>query len=122
MSKRDLDKLLFEAIDEGLSSIGESSKQTIYFHLKKGFNVKKHEIPCKTEDFAREIERIFGLGADFLEILIVKNLYEKVGRTVHLLEPKDFVFTEYVAATKRSFTGEKKAEELVQCDQMVSQG
>jgi len=113
MSKRDLDKLLFEAIDEGLSSIGESSKQTIYFHLKKGFNVKKHEIPCKTEDFAREIERIFGLGADFLEILIVKNLYEKVGRTVHLLEPKDFVFTEYVAATKRSFTGEKKAEELV---------
>ena len=115
MSRRDLDKLLFEAIDEGLSSIGESSKQTIYFHLKKGFNVKKHEIPSKTEDFAREIERIFGLGADFLEILILtmKNLYEKVGRTVHLLEPKDFVFTEYVAATKRSFTGEKKAEELV---------
>jgi len=113
MSKRDLDKLLFEAIDEGLSSIGESSKQAIYFHLKKGFNVKKHETPYKIEDFAREIERIFGLGADFLEILIIKNLYEKVGRTVHLLEPKDFVFTEYVAATKRSFTREKKAEELV---------
>jgi len=113
MSKRDLDKLLFEAIDEGLSSIGESSKQAIYLHLKKGFNVKKHEIPYKIEDLAREIERIFGLGADFLEILIMKNLYEKVGRTVHLLEPEDFVFTEYVAATKRSFTREKKAEELV---------
>ena len=122
MSKRDLDRLLFEAIDEGLSSIGESSKQAIYFHLEKSFNVKKHEIPYKIEDLAREIERIFGLGADFLEILIMKNLYEKVGRTVHLLEPEDFVFTEYVAATKRSFTEEKKAEESVQCDQMVSQG
>jgi len=110
LSKRDFDKLLFEAIDAGLSSIGESSKQAIYFHLKKGFNVKKHEIPYKIEDFAHGIERIFGPGADFLEILIMKNLYEKVG---HLLEPKDFVFTEYVAATMRSFTGEKKAEELV---------
>ena len=113
MSNRDLDKLLFEAIDEGLSSIGESFKQAIYLQLKKGFNVKKHEIPYKVEDFAREIERIFGLGADFLEILIMKNLYGKVGRTAYLLEPKDFVFTEYVAATKRSFTREKKAEELV---------
>lgn len=119
MSKRDLNNLLFEAIDERLSSIGESSKQAIYFHQKK-FQCQKHEIPYKIEDFAREIERIFGLEAGFQEILIMKNLYEEVGRTVHLLEPKDFVFTEYVTATKRSFTGEKKAEELVQCDQMVS--
>lgn len=118
MPKRDFDKLLLEAIDEGLSSIGESSKQAIYFHLEKSFNVKKHEIPYKIEDFARAIEKIFGLGADFLEILIMKNPYEKVGRTVHLLEPKDFVFTEYVAAAKRSFTGEKKAEELVQCEEI----
>ena len=122
MSKEEFDKLLFEAIDEGLSSIGESSKQAIYFHLEKNFKVKKHEIPCKIEDFARAIERIFGLGADFLEILIMKNLYEKVGRTVHLREPKDFVFIEYVAATERSFIGKEKAEELVQCDQIMSQG
>jgi hypothetical protein len=122
MLKRDFDKLLFEAIDEGLSSMGESSKQAIYFHLKKGFNVDKHEIPRKIEDFARGIERIFGSGADSLETLIMKNLYEKAGQTVHLLEPKDFVFTEYVAATKRSVTAEKKAEGLVQCDQMVSEG
>lgn len=122
MSKKDFDKLLFEAIDEGLSSMGESSKQAIYSYLKKGFNVKKHEIPYRIEDFAREIEGIFGLGANFLEILIMKNLCEKVGHPTHLHEPKDFVFTEYVAATKQSFIGKEKAEELVQCDQMVSQG
>jgi hypothetical protein len=122
MLKRDFNKLLFEAIDEGLSSMGESSKQAIYFHLKKGFNVDKHEIPRKIEDFARGIERIFGSGANVLEILIMKNLYEKAGRTVQLLAPKDFEFIEYVAATKRSFTVEKKAEGLVQCDQMVSEG
>jgi hypothetical protein len=95
MLKRDFYRLHFEAIDEELSSIGESSKQAIYFHPKKGFSVKKHEIPYKIEDFTREIERIFRLGADFLQILVVKNPYEKVGRTIHLLESVDFVFTEY---------------------------
>jgi hypothetical protein len=120
MSKKDFDKLLFEAIDEGLSSIGESSKQAIYLHLEKDFEIKKHEIPYKIEDFVRALEKIFGLGAGFLEILIMKNLYEKVGRTVHLHEPKNFAFTKYVAATERSFIEKSKAEELIQCDQMVS--
>jgi len=122
MSKEDFDKLLLEALDEGLSSIGESSKQAIYFHLEKGFKIKKDEIPYKIEDFARAIEKIFGLGADFLEILIMRRLCEKVGGTVQLYVSRDFAFAEYVTEIKRSFLKKKKAEEAVQCDQIVSQG
>ena len=123
MSKEDFDKLLLEAVDEGLSSIGASSKQAIYFHLEKGFKVKKHEIPYKIEDFADAIEKIFGLGANFLEILIMKRLYEKVGGQFKLRGSQDLAFTEYVATVKQSFLKKKRTrkttEEIFQCEQMV---
>ena len=72
MSKKEFDELLLGTIDEGLASIGESSKQAIYFHIEKGFNIKRQEIPDKIADFQNAIEKIFGLGASFLEILIMK--------------------------------------------------
>lgn len=119
MSKKDFDNLLLQAVDEVFSAIGESSTQAIYFHLEKGFKIKKHEIPYKIEDFAGAIEKIFGLGANFLEILIMKRLYEKVGQTVQLQVSKDFTFTKYIATTKRSFLKKRNAEEFVQCDQIA---
>lgn len=79
MSKRDFERILLEAVDEGLSSLGQSSRRAIYFHLEESFKVKKKEIPYKIEVFADAIEKIFGVGADFLEILIMKRLHEKIG-------------------------------------------
>ena len=123
MLKQDFDKLLLEAIDEGLTSLGESSKKAIYFHLEKRFNVKRHEIPCKTEVFINGIERIFGLGAAFLEILILKRLYEKIGEKITRYNFADFNFTECVVIAKRRFLWKKKAEkmveELVQCEKAL---
>jgi len=119
MSKRDFDKLLLEAVDEGLSSIGESSKHAVYYHLEKGFNLKRNEIPSRIAEFEAAIEKIFGLGANFLEILIMKRLYEKIGRAVQLHGAKDFAFIVYVAAARRSFIEKKNAEEWVQCEKMV---
>ncbi len=102
------EKLLLEAIDEGLSSLGDSSKYAIYFHLKKAFNVSRRDIPYKIEEFADAIEKIFGLGAKPLEILIMQRLYEKVGGDVDYPKNKNLVFTEYVAAVKQSFLKKKK--------------
>jgi hypothetical protein len=110
---RNFVKLLLEAVDEGLSSLGDSPKQAIYFYLKKEFKLDKRDIPQKIEEFTDAIERIFGLGAKFLEILIMKRLYEKVGHEFeYSQEQKDLVFTEYVDAAKKSF--EKQVEKLVQ--------
>lgn len=126
MPKQDFDKLLLEAVDEGLSSLGESSKQAIYFHLDKRFNVKKQKIPHKIEAFADGIETIFGLGAIFLEILIMKQLHEKVGQGFKWPESKDLTFIEYVTAAKRSFLWKKRAEkivgELFQCEEAMLEG
>ena len=108
MSKRNFEKLLLEAVDEGLSSLGEPSKQAIYFHLEKRFNIKKKEIPYKVETFVKAIEKIFGLGANFLEILVMRRLYEKIGGIFEWHESTEFTFTKYVAVAKRFF--ERKRE------------
>jgi len=108
LSKNDFDKLLLEAVDEGLSSLGESAKQAVYFHLEKGFDIEKEEIPSKIENFVNAFENIFGLGANFLEIQIMRRLYEKVGGSVQLSDSKDFTFTEYVTAARRSFVKKKQ--------------
>ncbi len=108
MPKRDFEKLLIQAVDEGLSSLGESSRHAVYFYLEKKFDLKKQEIPDKIKIFADAIEKIFGSGADFLELLIMKNLYEKVGGILKLRESNDFAFVEYVIDVKQNFAGEKR--------------
>lgn len=121
MLEKDFDELLLEAVDEGLSSIGESSKHAIFFYLETVFKIKRNEIPDKIEAFAVAIEKIFGLGANCLEILIMKSLYEKFKGIVQLHEPRNFTFTAYVTAVKRSFLEKKKAEELVLCEQIETE-
>ena len=118
LPEKDFDELLLEAVDEGLSSIGGSAKHAIFFYLETVFHIKRRDIPNRIEAFAAAIEKIFGLGANCLEILIMNHLYEKVKGTVQLNEPKDFTFTKYVDAVKRSFLEKKKAEEPVQFEQI----
>ncbi|MGD8543877.1 MAG: hypothetical protein PVG48_02010 [Candidatus Bathyarchaeota archaeon] len=108
MSKRSFEKLLLEAVDEGLSSLGDSAKQAIYFHLEKTFNINKRDIPSKIEEFTDAIEKIFGLGAKPIEVLIMQRLYEKVGGIVEYPEHKDLVFAEYIAAARQSFLRTRK--------------
>jgi hypothetical protein len=120
MSKEEFNRLLLEAVDEGFSAIGESSKQAIYYHLETGFRIKKNEIPQKIDAFADAIEKIFGLGANFLEILIMKFLYEKVKRKVKLKNSKDFKFAIYVKAAERSYLEKRGEAEREIAEELVS--
>jgi hypothetical protein len=95
------EEVLMEAIDEGLSLLGESSKQAIYFHLEKTFKMNRVDIPYRIEEFTDAIEKIFGTGAKILEIQIMKCLFKKVGSTFkHYPKQKNLTFTEYIAAVK----------------------
>jgi len=106
---KNFERLLLKAVDEELSSLGESAKHAIYFYLEKNFNVKKQEIPQKIDVFTDAIERIFGLGAKFLEVLILKRLYKEMGWTPISWEPdKELTFTECIEAAKQSFFKEKR--------------
>jgi hypothetical protein len=112
--RKAFENLLTEAIDEGLTSLGESAKHAIYFHLEHKFKIAKKDIPCRLEDFTKGLENIFGLGAHFIEILIMKSLFEKIGQPLEWNQSKEFVFVEYVAAAKRSYLKIQKEVEVVE--------
>lgn len=103
MARKNFEKLLLEAVDEALASLGDSAKQAVYFHLKNKFKITKNEIPERIEDFAEGLEKIFGVGAQFLEILIMRKLYEKIGKPLKWNQSKELIFAEYVAAARHSF-------------------
>lgn len=97
----EFNKLVLEAVDEGLASLGDSPKQAIYFYLEKTFKIKRSEIPNRIDEFANALEQIFGHGAKLVEIQIMKLLYEKVGQAfVYFPEKDDLLFTEYMEAAR----------------------
>lgn len=108
LAKKSFDELFLEAVDEALASLGNSVKQAIYFHLEKEFKIAKEEIPYRLNEFANGLEKIFGLGARFIEILIMKNLYQKIDRPLVWDESKELIFIEYVTAAKESFAKRRK--------------
>lgn len=99
---RSFERFLLRAVDEELSSLADSlAKQRFYLYLEKEFNVNRHDIPRKLEEFAAAIEKIFGEGAKFLEFQIMKRLHEKVGHLFsYFPERNDLTFTDYVATAK----------------------
>jgi len=100
-NKTKFEEVLLEAIDEGLSLLGESSKHAVYFHLEKAFKMNRLDIPYRIEDFTDAIEKLFGPGAKILEIHIMKCLFKKVGYNFkHYPKQKNITFTEYVATVK----------------------
>jgi hypothetical protein len=103
LASKTFDEILLEAVDEALSSLGESAKESIYFHLKDKFKISREEIPRRIKDFAEGLEKIFGLGARFLEIMIMRRLYARIGQPLEWNEDEEFIFVKYVEAARRSF-------------------
>lgn len=118
-SEKDFEQILFEAIDETLSNLGESVKTAIYFHLEALFKIKKQEIPYRLGDFSDALERIFGLGTRYLEISFMKNLHSKIGLvckwpTWCKWVVPEVTFQEYVCLMKQKFEEAGANEEEIE--------
>ena len=100
MPQINLRKILLEAVEEGLSSLGDSPKQAIFFHLETSFEISKDNIPTNLTEFSKALEKIFGPGALYLEKLIAKRLYAKLGLKFEDVE--NWNFLEYVNNAKES--------------------
>jgi len=110
--QENFDQLVLEAIDQGLSSLGEAGKASIYIHLESRFNIRKQEIPNKIDGFSNALHRIFGLGAPQLEILIKKKLQEKIGELYKLDIPSriapNLTLTKYIELMKLFYKDKEK--------------
>ena len=101
------------AIDEALNSLGESVRQSIYFHIENKFSVARNKIPENLMEFQGGLEKIFGTGARFIEILIMKNLHSKIGLPL-IMESEQLEFVEYVDAAKEGFLKKPHETEAVE--------
>lgn len=102
--KGNFEEILQKSVEEILSSFGSSCKQNIYSQLERAFNIKKHEVSHKTEEFANALEKIFGYSAKFIELRIIEKLHEKTPQFVYSTGKKDLVFTEYITTMRRFFS------------------
>jgi hypothetical protein len=100
--KAEFDKLVQSAVDDALTTMGESVKQAIYFHIENRFKVPLNNVPGKLEEFQLGLEKIFGAGARFIEILIMKKLHSKIGLPLEI-EGDELEFVRYVNAAKKSY-------------------
>jgi hypothetical protein len=99
--------ILLEAIDKSFLSLGEPVKTSIYLYLKNSMGIKKSEIPFRIDDFQNALEKLFGIGARHLEILVIKNLHEKIkikykGDMPRWVVP-DLTFQEYIRLVKMTY-------------------
>jgi hypothetical protein len=95
------EKKLLDAIDEGFSWLGESEKQTIYFHLETEYKIRKQDIPPRIEDFTEALENVFGLGAKLLEIKIMENLFNKTRHLQPQFHTQESLeFTTYIKSAR----------------------
>jgi len=99
-TEQEFNEVLLQSIDEALVALGEKAKAGVYFHLQQTFALSKKDIPNHIGDFTDALEKIFGQGAEQIELLIMKSLNKKVQAVYKWSGPKwlvpDLTFTKYV--------------------------
>jgi len=71
-------ELLIAAIDESLSLLGEPVKNEFYLEIELKFNIKKHDIPQRLQEFSDILHKVFGLGASRLEVKFLRKVDSKI--------------------------------------------
>jgi hypothetical protein len=99
----DFNELLFSVIDESLGSLGESVKQAIYFHIENESRINRKQIPENLHAFQKGLEKIFGVGAQFIEVQIMKNLHTISGNSLKVKKRSELEFIKYIDATKENY-------------------
>jgi hypothetical protein len=98
----DYEAAITTAIDESLSSFGNSFQRVVYFQLENTFHVKKQEIPFRIQEFAAAIEELFGIGAQLIEMRIIKALHDRFEGFIYFPQNEDLMFAEYVESLRCS--------------------
>ncbi|MGA3289226.1 MAG: hypothetical protein ABSD42_03175 [Candidatus Bathyarchaeia archaeon] len=114
--RKKFETVLLEAVDDAFSTLGENVKASIYFHLGHKFIILKLDIPYRIDDFSDALERIFGMAAKHLEILIMKKLHEKITCVYEWNGPRwlvpDLTFRQYVELLRECYEDKGKTGEV----------
>ena len=71
--------MILDIIDQGLEALGQSPKKAIWFLLEKDFNFNRYDLPENLREFQEVLQKIFGMGYNFLDTLFRHYLEEATG-------------------------------------------
>ena len=77
------DKIVREVIEKGLDSLGQSPKQAVWFCLEKDLGVDREKLHENLKTFEEALQKLFGIGYNFLKTLFMRYLQEAVGEDLH---------------------------------------
>ncbi len=89
---------MLEAVDYGLSVLGEIVRQAIYERIGKDHRIKRAEIPERLETFHKALESTLGMSARTVERLIARNLCRRLG--LNFTPHPEWALIEYVDHAK----------------------
>ncbi len=72
--------IVLAVIERGLDALGDSPKQAIWTFLEKDYNLDKNELPENIRTFHEALQKIFGLGCNFLDALFCNYLEQATGK------------------------------------------
>jgi len=114
--RKKFETVLLDAVDDAFSTLGESIKTSIYFHLEHNFIIPEQDIPYRIDDFLDALEQTFGMAAKYLEILIMRKLHEKITCFYQWSGPSwlvsDLTFKKYVELMRLRYEDEEKTIKL----------
>jgi hypothetical protein len=79
-SRRRLNAVLSEAIDEGLKAVlGETGREVVYYNIKSVYGLERESVSKNPELLIESLYRLFGGGAEVIERVILEKLCLKLG-------------------------------------------
>ena len=92
--------IVLQAVDRGFLILGETVREATYYHLEKGQQIKREEIPERLEAFHEALEGLLGEGGKIVERLIAKALYDSLG--LNFEERQDCTLLDYVNHARKA--------------------
>jgi PAS domain S-box-containing protein len=100
-------KLFLTALDETLTSLGESAKIAIYFHIEKQFNLKKQNIPNSITEFLMALDKLFGAGSKPIQNMIICTLKKKANFDFQSCSLEQTDFQTYIEKIKEKMLSDE---------------
>ena len=99
-----LDDLLLSVVDETMRQVfRDAGVKVIYDYLANNSHLKREEIAEKPEVFSVGLETLMVSAAQVIEILILKDLYRRLG--LEFVEKEGYEFSDYVEELRERFEG-----------------
>jgi len=72
-------EVLMCAVERGLSTLGESVAQVVFYNLDRRYSLKRQDILRKPNRFVEALQAIFGSGAETIQKLIIRSICSTTG-------------------------------------------